>query len=407
MPSTTFSRPISTQLSISETHLEREKLVTAAKKKRENSHGQAQAVSAISTASNGTSAGVLALVHARWFSKPTCLYVQMKLVFSAPTHDWQGGSFSCHGSRYFRWFPQRHQRQFDARRVFSHERRKASIHFGSGLQFPAKLVARLVHAWRQSLDHGSWGASMVIPEGTTHTCRTSRGQKPDTIDYFLVSTLIRPLIQKCEIVKSVSWSPHCGVELTLNTNFGSVVSRHLIGKISKRNRHNTNTLQGQNTQDTEAADPTLWNETRHNCVFGGKKPRCQDDQEDTQAARSQYARACGFLEEADELGHALETWSDATTQYKVKVGRMCQTLLSGKFATFSHEACVGQWVNTIRKASSKSVIPEHALYAARKIVIFIQRWRHTQQEGDGRLELRRAQVCCRRMLVDRLFSFES
>ena len=32
----------------------------------------------------------------------------------------------------------------------------------------------------------------------------------------------------------------------------------------------------------------------------------------------------------------------------------------------------GQWVNTIRKASPKSVIPEHALCAARKIVIFIQ-----------------------------------
>ena len=43
-----------------------------------------------------------------------------------------------------------------------------------------------------------------------------------------------------------------------------------------------------------------------------------------------------FLEEADELGHALETWSDATNQYWVKVG----TPSSGKFATFSHEACV-------------------------------------------------------------------
>ena len=33
---------------------------------------------------------------------------------------------------------------------------------------------------------------------------------------------------------------------------------------------------------------------------------------------------------------------------------------------------LGQWVNTIRRASQQSVPPEHALYAARKIVTFIQ-----------------------------------
>ena len=77
---------------------------------------------------------------------------------------------------------------------------------------------------------------------------------------------------------------------------------------------------------------------------------------------------------------------------------MCQIPLPGKFATFRMKpvleetfmplGCVtlegggnaelrawkafGQWVNTIRKASPKSVIPEHALYAAKKIVFFIQ-----------------------------------
>ena len=34
------------------------------------------------------------------------------------------------------------------------------------------------------------GASVVTPDGTTHTCRTGKGQKPDIIDSFLVSTLI-------------------------------------------------------------------------------------------------------------------------------------------------------------------------------------------------------------------------
>ena len=75
-----------------------------------------------------------------------------------------------------------------------------------------------------------------------------------------------------------------------------------------------------------------------------------------------------------------------------------QIPLSGKFATFRMKpvlgetfmplGCViregggnadlrawkafGHWVNTIRRASPKSVSPEHALYAARKIVTFIQ-----------------------------------
>ena len=144
-------------------------------------------------------------------------------------------------------------------------------------------------------------------------------------------------MRNCEVT---SLGPHYGVKLTLNINFGSVVSRQLIGKFSKRNRHNTNVLQGQNTQHTERVDPAIWNEARRNCVFEGKKPRCLDRQEDTQAASSQYASACGFLEEADELGHALETWSDTTTQYWEKVGRMSQIPLSGEFDTFSHDACV-------------------------------------------------------------------
>ena len=54
---------------ISETHWEREKLVTAATEARQFSWAGTGSA-AISTASNGTSAGVLALVRTRWFSKP-------------------------------------------------------------------------------------------------------------------------------------------------------------------------------------------------------------------------------------------------------------------------------------------------------------------------------------------------
>ena len=54
---------------ISETLLEREKLVTAANEARKFSLAGTGSA-AISTASNGTSAGVLALVRTQWFSKP-------------------------------------------------------------------------------------------------------------------------------------------------------------------------------------------------------------------------------------------------------------------------------------------------------------------------------------------------
>ena len=129
-----------------------------------------------------------------------------------------------------------------------------------------------------------------------------------------------------------------------------------------------------------------------------KMPRCQDGQEAAKAAISQYARAVGFQEEADELGHALETWSDTAAQYWTSVGRKSQIPLSGKFATFRAKpvlggtfmplGCVslegggnavlrswkafGHWTNTIRRASPRSIPPEHALYSARKIVTLIQ-----------------------------------
>ena len=104
------------------------------------------------------------------------------------------------------------------------------------------------------------------------------------------------------------------------------------------------------------------------------------------------------MEESNELGHALETWSDATAQYWASAGRVGQLTLSGKFAkflmktvlgeTFMPLGCVilegggnaelrawkafGQWINTIRKAFPVSDLPEHARYAATKIVNFIQ-----------------------------------
>ena len=170
-------------------------------------------------------------------------------------------------------------------------------------------------------------------------------------------------MRNCE-VSSLGSALWCQADAQHQLRIGSVQTADWEDQQAKSSQHEL-------TPRTEHATR---NEARRNCVFEGKKPRCEDGQEDTQAACSQYARACGFLEEADELGHALETWSDATTQYWVKVGRMCQIPLSGKCATFRMKpvlgetfmplGCVilegggntelrvwkafGQWVNTIR-----------------------------------------------------------
>ena len=69
-------------------------------------------------------------------------------------------------------------------------------------------------------------------------------------------------------------------------------------------------------------------------TFEGRKPRCSFGQENAEAACSQYANAVGTLEESNELGHALETWSDDTAQYWASSGRVGQLTLSGKFAKF-------------------------------------------------------------------------
>ena len=169
-----------------------------------------------------------------------------------------------------------------------------------------------------------------------------------------------------------------------------------LEKISRRSHHKVGaTLEGSDTDLLEEADPSLWEAARLKCTFEGRKPRCSFGQETAEAACSQYANAVGTLEESDELGHALETWS---AQYWASSGRVGQLTLSGKFAkfrmrpvlgeTFMPLGCVilegggnavlrawkafGQWINTIRNAFLVTDTPEHARYAARKIVHFIQ-----------------------------------
>ena len=126
-----------------------------------------------------------------------CQNTQTKLVSSAQSHGWRRGSFVSRAGRFCC-----SQRTFELclgfrsdinanlmhQRLFSHERRKTPFHRGSGFQFPAQFVARLAY-------------SSVAAPGSTRTCQTGEGQKkkkPDVIDYFLVSTLIR-------LKKIVTW----------------------------------------------------------------------------------------------------------------------------------------------------------------------------------------------------------
>ena len=128
---------------------------------------------------------------------------------------------------------------------------------------------------------------------------------------------------------------------------------------------------------------------------------------------SHYADAVGFLDEADERGHALETWSDAAAQYWANVERQRRSLLTGGFATFHLRPvlgetrmpmdCVilagggnaelrswkafGQWVKIIRKASLRTPSPEHT--QNRRLHT---RHCNTKQESRGRSELRRAKL---------------
>ena len=173
-----------------------------------------------------------------------------------------------------------HAADSDSRRVFSHERRKTPIHLVSGFQFLAQLVARLVSSCRQSLDSKCWKhrwSHQLVP----HTCRSGRGQKPDIIDYFLVSTLIRPLIQRCEVVKSVAWGPHYGVRVTLNIDFESVVSRQIFGTLGTLRNHNTEAPHARQVTDQaevqhsgtkQDADAFLM-ATSHAVKTGKKSPR--------------------------------------------------------------------------------------------------------------------------------------
>ena len=117
----------------SETHLGRDKLVIAVTEARKSSWA-GTGCAAITTANNGTSAGVLALVRTRWSSKPLSTRTDEAGVLctnprlGGKGHSSRGqGDVAAHSVfRALCRFPLPYQCQFDARRLFSHERWETS-----------------------------------------------------------------------------------------------------------------------------------------------------------------------------------------------------------------------------------------------------------------------------------------
>ena len=103
----------------------------------------------MSTANNGTSAGVLALVRTRWFSKflsictdeagVLCTNPRLVLLLTADFEHSVGFRSDINANL-----------MHDV--CFLTRDGKPPIHLGSGFQLPAQFVAGLVFSWRQSLD---------------------------------------------------------------------------------------------------------------------------------------------------------------------------------------------------------------------------------------------------------------
>ena len=108
---------------------------------------------------------------------------------------------------------------------------------------------------------------------------------------------------------------------------------------------------------------------------------------------SHYADAVGFLDEADEWGRALKTWSDAAAQYWANVERQRRSLLTGGLATFHLRPVLGEsrmLMDCVILAGGSNAelrswkafgqgsklyanrLSQHPLRSTRKIVAFIQ-----------------------------------
>ena len=150
-------------------------------------------------------------MRTRWFSKHLSFCTDETGVLCSTIgrkghtcHGW--GDFVIYSLfRALRRFPQRYNAHLMQDVCFLTRDGRLPLTLGADFNFLPSL-------WQDLSMHGGslWirklGASVFVPEGTTHKCRTGKGQNPDIIGYFLMSTLVRPLIQKswCS-VQTADW----------------------------------------------------------------------------------------------------------------------------------------------------------------------------------------------------------
>ena len=79
--------------------------------------------------------------------------------------------------------------------------------------------------WHESSSHGGshWihtlDVLVVVPVASTHKRKAGTGHTSGIIHYFLVSKPICPLVQECDVLRTVQWSPHYGFCITLNIDY--------------------------------------------------------------------------------------------------------------------------------------------------------------------------------------------
>ena len=148
---------------------------------------------------------------------------------------------------------------------------------GDRLQLPAEWMARLLQPWRQPLDSQS-GRSCGSACGVhTHKRKAGTGHTSGIIEYFLVSKPICPLVQECDVLRTVRRSPHFGFCITLNIDYTAQgeTPQHWV-------RHT-----GQGFEQPEGANSASCEEALRRCVFDGNKPRCHSGLEDASSSCTQ------------------------------------------------------------------------------------------------------------------------
>ena len=181
--------------------------------------------------------------------------------------------------RALRCIPQRHQRQFDTRRVLSHERRKASIQFGSEFEFRAKLVARLVHACRQSLVTEVGSISVHSKGNHTHVSykQSSKARHHRLLLGVNTHQTSDTEMRNCD-VSSLGSAFWCQADAQHQLRIGSVQTAHWEDQQAKSSQHSKdrarNTLRKPTQHFGTKQDAIVSSKARSLAARSGRHPSC-------------------------------------------------------------------------------------------------------------------------------------